>query len=102
MQRSLHVQIRGDVQGVGFRAFTRREAERRGLGGWVRNLLGGSVETYAEGEESALRDWLSCLHRGPGAARVEEVLPVWGEPRGISSGFEVRASATRPEPFDLG
>lgn len=99
MRRRLHIIARGDVQGVGFRAFTQREAARRNLSGWVRNLGDGGVEAAAEGEEASLNEWLASLYHGPSAARVEEVLPVWGEAQGTSSPFEVRPTADRPDPF---
>jgi acylphosphatase len=41
--------VRGDVQGVGFRAATAQEARRAQIAGWVRNLRDGSVEVEAEG-----------------------------------------------------
>ncbi|MDP9385186.1 MAG: acylphosphatase, partial [Actinomycetota bacterium] len=46
--------VRGRVQGVGFRDATRREAERLGVAGWVRNAAGGSVELHAEGPAAAV------------------------------------------------
>jgi len=63
---------RGRVQGVGFRAFVRREARTLGLTGWVRNEPGGSVHLEAQGAEqqlAELRDRL--LSRSPG--RIDDL-----------------------------
>ena len=46
--------VRGDVQGVGFRAATAHEARRAGVAGWVRNLRDGSVEVEARGTPDAV------------------------------------------------
>jgi acylphosphatase len=81
--------IRGRVQGVGFRAFVVREARCLGLGGWVRNLPGGEVETEAMGEEAALRRFVEAMRRGPVAARVEDVTEQWLDAREPRTRFEV-------------
>ena len=65
--------IRGYVQGVGFRAHTRHEAQRLGLTGYAKNLPDGRVEVLAVGESAALDALERWLHIGPPAARVEEV-----------------------------
>jgi acylphosphatase len=52
--KRVHVIVEGRVQGVFFRAFTRDEAVRLGLSGWVRNRPNGSVEAVVEGEKSAV------------------------------------------------
>jgi acylphosphatase len=60
------VVFEGLVQGVFFRANTKRCAERMGLTGWVRNLPDGRVEAVFEGEEDVVRqaiDW--CSTRQP-------------------------------------
>ena len=59
----LHGTVHGDVQGVGFRYFLMREAQRLGLRGWVRNRDDGTVEFVAEGS----RDDLDRLGRRPSA-----------------------------------
>ena len=81
--------IRGRVQGVSFRWYTREEAERLGLNGWVRNLADGSVELWAEGERPALEALLAWCGKGPPAARVSGVEVEWGAPAG-ASGFAIR------------
>jgi acylphosphatase len=79
----------GRVQGVGFREWTRRTAERLGLVGSVRNRPDGSVEVQACGSEESLIGLEEALPRGPLAARVdrvEKLTPDAGMPR---SGFRV-------------
>ena len=59
-QRCVRLRIRGRVQGVFYRDSTRREAQRLGLRGWVRNRSDGSVEVVALGpleRIAALIDW---------------------------------------------
>jgi len=65
--------IRGRVQGVGFRWFVMREAERLKLGGYVQNLPDGSVEVVSQGPETALEVLEAHLKRGPSHARVDDV-----------------------------
>ena len=66
--------IYGQVQGVGFRFFTRRKAIQLNLTGSVRNLADGSVEVVAQGEEAQinlLRNWLA---QGSKSAVVKRVV----------------------------
>ncbi len=65
--------VHGRVQGVGFRWFVWRQAERLQLGGLARNLRDGSVEVIAEGPEAALVEFERALQRGPSSAQVERV-----------------------------
>jgi acylphosphatase len=65
--------IRGRVQGVGFRWFVMREAERLKLGGYVQNLPDGSVEVVSQGPEAVLEMLEAHLERGPSHARVDDV-----------------------------
>ena len=65
--------VRGRVQGVFFRAWTRETARELGLGGTVRNLPDGSVEAHVLGEESAVERLEAVLWEGPPASRVESV-----------------------------
>ena len=83
------VVVHGDVQGVFFRETTRREAERRGVAGWVRNRPDGTVEAVFEGNAEAIERLVDFCHRGPRGAQVERVEALDEEPEGLS-GFEVR------------
>lgn len=65
--------IEGRVQGVWFRESTRKEAERLGVRGWVRNRREGTVEVVAEGPEDSVRKLVAWCHHGPPSARVMRV-----------------------------
>lgn len=65
--------IRGDVQGVGFRAWMAKEAIRRVITGYVRNLEDGAVEALLEGEPSAVSDIVALCKRGPVASKVHDI-----------------------------
>ncbi len=65
--------ISGVVQGVGFRWYAARQAENLALRGWVRNLVDGSVEVVAAGEETAMRRLHDRLRVGPRSASVARV-----------------------------
>ena len=86
---SAKVRIYGKVQGVWFRAWAAREAERLALRGWVRNRVDGSVEAVFHGAESAVRAMIARCSVGPPAALVERIeeTPVQ-EP--VPAGFEQR------------
>lgn len=84
------VRITGRVQGVFFRAWTREQAERLRVAGWVRNCADGSVEAQVEGDETAVEQLIALLHDGPPGAQVGSVETDNSRPEG-SSGFAVRA-----------
>jgi acylphosphatase len=83
--------ITGRVQGVGFRAWTRREARRRGLRGWVRNRSDGSVEALLIGDAAAVDSLAEACRHGPIMARVDGVLRTPADDDG-STDFAERAS----------
>lgn len=65
--------VSGSVQGVGFRYFTQRAAERLRLSGYVRNLSDSRVEVVASGSADQLAALKSELERGPRGASVSGV-----------------------------
>jgi hydrogenase maturation protein HypF len=67
------ISVRGVVQGVGFRPFVWRLAERHGLRGWVRNA-DGVVEIHLEGLPASLDAFVTELgSTAPPLAVVEDV-----------------------------
>ncbi len=73
MLKTLHCLISGRVQGVNFRSWTKSQAEKFGLTGWVRNLPDGKVEVQAQGDEQVLSSFREELNRGPTASRVDNL-----------------------------
>jgi len=86
----LHAVVHGRVQGVNFRYYTVRTAQRLGLTGWVANRWDGTVETVAEGPREALEEFRDFLHRGPPSAVVQQVDVTWKTPTGDFKRFGVR------------
>lgn len=82
--------VHGRVQGVGFRWFVWRHAERLQLGGLARNLRDGSVEVIADGPEAALLELEHALQRGPSSGHVERV-----------EKFDVPHEVMIPKTFDI-
>ncbi|MEU4441966.1 acylphosphatase [Actinosynnema sp. NPDC050801] len=82
--------VRGRVQGVGFRWWTRARALELGLVGSASNLRDGRVEVNAEGPESACRDLLTALRSGGTPGRVDSIVERWSEARGGLTGFVER------------
>ena len=66
--------ISGHVQGVFFRASTRRVAESLGITGYAINLPDGDVEVLACGDGASLDELREWLKDGPPQARVDEVI----------------------------
>ncbi|GAB5522097.1 MAG: acylphosphatase [Rhodothermales bacterium] len=86
----LSAHVTGRVQGVGFRYFTRSEARKLGLTGWVRNEPDGSVYLIAEGSRAALDTLVERLQIGPSMSRVQQLQLHWAKAGGTFSSFEVR------------
>lgn len=86
----LHAQVRGQVQGVGFRYFVIQKALSLGLRGFARNLSNGDVEVLAQGPRPALERLYHLLWRGPSAAQVDAVETTWRTPTTHLSGFHIR------------
>ena len=65
--------LAGRVQGVGFRYFTRREAARLDLVGWVKNLPSGEVEVRVAGPAASVEALRRRLRQGPPGSRVDRL-----------------------------
>ena len=71
--KCMHAIIHGRVQGVFFRDYTSREAQKLALGGWVRNVPDRTVETIFQGAPEDVDRFLAWLHMGSPMAEVTGV-----------------------------
>jgi len=78
--------VSGRVQGVGFRFFTQREADKIGVSGFVRNLDDGRVEVVASGSAEQLAKLRAALERGPRFSDVTGVVEEVTEPQSDAGG----------------
>ncbi|MFL6240919.1 MAG: acylphosphatase [Actinomycetes bacterium] len=79
----LTIWVRGRVQGVGFRWWSRAQALRLGLAGTATNLDDGRVEIVVEGSAAACRDLLAAVRSGGTPGHVTGVVERWGTPKGL-------------------
>lgn len=95
MTERLEATVHGTVQGVGFRWFVQRNAQRLALTGWTANETDGSVRVVAEGPSDALDDLVTALHQGPSGARVARVDATRGPATAAFASFSIKAGAHR-------
>lgn len=74
MTRSYKINIRGKVQGVGYRYNAQAQAHKLNLTGFVRNEHDGSVLAHAEGDEESVNRFIEWCNTGPRYADVSEVM----------------------------
>jgi DNA ligase D-like protein (predicted 3'-phosphoesterase) len=107
---AIRANVRGRVQGVGFRDATVRRAHQLGVMGWVRNTDEDSVAVHAEGPSEAVDQLVEFLQRGPSSASVSaadiQSTKVEGHEqfavRGVSAGvFVVQEHQASAHHFDL-
>ena len=87
----LRLEIRGLVQGVGYRWAMVEEARRLGIRGWVRNRRDGTVEAVVAGPSVTVDRIVAWAKRGPRSAVVEAVDVLTGE--GVFDSFEARPTS---------
>ena len=88
--KRVRVVISGRVQGVWFRGWTREEARRRKLDGWVMNRRDGAVEAVFQGEDADVDEMLEACWSGPPHAVVAEV-ERYPHDEPVEPGFRVRS-----------
>lgn len=71
---SKHIIVKGEVQGVFFRATAKEVAEELSLKGWVRNTREGHVEALVSGTEENVEKFITWCRRGPDKAVVKVVI----------------------------
>jgi acylphosphatase len=98
MLRQAHIYIKGEVIGVGFRAWTKIQTKTVKVTGWVRNNFenehlfgkGGGVEALFQGEQEDVERMIERVKEGPAVSRVDDVEAYWQEPKEIFETFEIR------------
>lgn len=78
--KTLHINVRGRVQGVFYRDYSKRQADQLNISGWIRNVPDGSVEAVISGKDADVDQMLEWFHIGSPLSNVtsvcaEEVLP---------------------------
>jgi len=98
MSKQAHVYIKGDVIGVGFRAWTKIQAKLNNVTGWVKNNFnkpeifgpGGGVEAVFQAEEKEIIAMIEKVKEGSPVSRVEDVIVTWQDAKEIIEGFEIK------------
>jgi len=98
MLKQAHLYVKGDVIGVGFRAWTKIQAKFLSIHGWVKNVYnkpeifgpGGGVEAVIQGDEEALEKMIDHLKNGPPVSRVDDVEILYQDTKELIEGFEIR------------
>ena len=86
----VHVFVSGRVQGVCFRLYTRRQAQRIGVTGWVRNRWDGRVEAVFEGSDHAVQRAVAWCRIGSPDAHVKQVEVEYEPSTGEFRSFSIR------------
>jgi len=90
MLKQAHLYIKGDVIGVGFRAWTKIQAKIIGVTGWVRNVgADDRVEALLQGEKEKVDQIIELIKKGPPVSRVAAVEIFWQEPREVFDEFKI-------------
>jgi acylphosphatase len=90
IERRAEINIDGLVQGVGFRYFVVREAEKLKLCGYVKNLYTGGVLAVVEGPEGMINELFKQMKLGPMRASVRRYKIEWSETKNEFKGFDVK------------
>lgn len=89
--KEVDITLFGKVQGVGFRAYTKANAEKLGITGYAENMVEGHVEVIAQGEKENLEELIEKIKEGPSFANVEHMEVRWHDrPQDTLTDFEVR------------
>lgn len=83
------MEIRGDVTGVGYRAWMKRQAASLQIVGWVRNKEKGKVEALVQGEKNNVDEIISRCKKGPDVAWVDKVIIVLNHESHLYSDFRI-------------
>jgi acylphosphatase len=87
--KTVHIIVKGTVQGVGFRYYTRHLASTLGLSGFVKNLDSGEVEISAEGDQQSLQNLIRGLQTKDMAEYISDLQVEWSAYQNKYQGFSI-------------
>jgi len=87
MKARAEIIVEGLVQGVGYRSFAKRVADKLGLKGYAENLPDGTVKIIVEGEKDQIEDFIEECRRGPPLSEVENIEVKWEQYKGEFDSF---------------
>jgi acylphosphatase len=70
---SYKLTVEGHVQGVGYRAFIYKHANKLNLKGFVKNMPDGSVLILLQGPENAVKELIELAYKGPPLSQVVNI-----------------------------
>lgn len=85
---TVHLIIKGKVQGVFFRASAKDRADEIGVSGWVKNTEDGNVEAMANGNEAQIQKFIEWCKTGPRRAVVSDIV-ITHKKEQIFDGFRI-------------
>lgn len=74
MRQCVKITVQGTVQGVGYREYVKKYAEKFSIEGTVKNSEDGSVELFAAGTAEKLDAFIDYVYRGSARASITEVM----------------------------
>jgi len=87
--REIEIELRGRIQGVGFRSSVRNFALRNGIRGYVQNKEEGDVFILAQSKEDRIRQLIDWLNSNPGFAKIDAISYRWKKAGKRFSGFSI-------------
>lgn len=90
MSRAVNILVSGKVQGVCFRAATKKQADKRGIVGYAKNLSDGRVEIKAYGDDAAISELIDWSYKGSLFSKVKQVEVSELEPAENFKNFDIK------------
>jgi len=84
-----HIIVSGFVQGVGYRQFTKKIAQKESLKGWVENISERRVEIVFSGQEENIKEAIKSLKKGPFLAEIKDIKIEWEDKEPDFKSFEI-------------
>jgi acylphosphatase len=94
---TLHVLIKGKVQGVFYRVSAKESADKLGITGWIKNTHEGDVEAVLTGSQSQLQAFIGWCKNGPPGANVSEVISTDIKEEIFKAFTIIRQKSSRPD-----